>query len=64
MEDSKSGIYEMQLSDLMRAIEERYAEIDPSESSFEDGRKEAYEEIIDMVKTRYKMIYELLEEED
>lgn len=62
MEDNKAGIYEMQLIDFMQALKERYDEIDPSESSFEDGRKEAYEEIIDMIKTRYSMIAEILTE--
>lgn len=63
MEDNKAGIYEMQLIDFMHTLQERYNEIDPSESSFEDGRKEAYEEIIDMIKTRYSMISDILSED-
>lgn len=61
--DDKAGIYEMQLIDFMQALQERYDEIGPSESSFEDGRKEAYEEIIDMIKTRYSMISDILLED-
>lgn len=63
MEDNKAGIYEMQLIDFMQALQARYDEIDPSESSFEDGRKEAYEEVMDMIKTRYSMIADILSED-
>lgn len=63
MEDNKAGIYEMQLIDFMHTLQERYDEIDSAESPFEDGRKEAYEEIIDMIKTRYSMISDVLTED-
>ena len=60
MEEDKSGVYEMQIIDMLQAIQERYNESDPKESAFENGRHEAFEEVIDIIKTRYSILWDVL----
>lgn len=64
MENDKISVWETQIIDMMQTIKDRYDEIDPSESDFESGRQEAYQEMLEIIKTRYKMIYDVLESDD
>jgi hypothetical protein len=56
--------YETHIEDLLHAILERKIELDSAEAldTFQQGRQLAYEEVIDMIKTRHAMILELLED--
>ena len=57
--------YELQIEDFLDAVEERLREFnkDPHKmSDFEKGRQEAYWEVQDMIKTRWSMIHDVLEE--
>lgn len=64
MENDKIAVWETQIIDMMQTIKERYDEIDPNESDFEGGRQEAYQEMLEIIKTRYKMIYDVLVSDD
>jgi|GEM_PF-5992229 len=64
MEEDKSGVYEMQIIDMLQAIQERYNESKPNESEFENGRHEAFEEVIDIIKTRYSILWDILDDND
>lgn len=54
--------YELHIEDMLRAIQERIDEFDrPNRlSEFEQGRQTAYIEMMDIIKTRHKMILEVL----
>ena len=56
--------YELQIEDLLNAIKARIAEFpqDGTLDEFEDGRKCAYYEIMDMIENRYRMIHEVIAE--
>jgi len=56
--------YELQIEDLLNSIKARISEFDSGETldEFEDGRKFAYCEIMDMIENRYQMIHEVIEE--
>ena len=64
MEEDKGGVYEMQIIDMLQAIQERYNESNPNESEFENGRHEAFEEVIDIIKTRYSILWDILDDND
>lgn len=64
MEEDKSGVYEMQIIDMLQAIQERYNESNLNESEFENGRHEAFEEVIDIIKTRYSILWDILDDND
>lgn len=57
--------YELQIEDMLRALQGRLDEFDKAENmdNFEKGRQLAYTEMMDIIKTRHKMILEVLEEE-
>lgn len=57
--------YELQIEDMLRALQDRLDEFDKAENmdNFEKGRQLAYTEMMDIIKTRHKMILEVLEEE-
>ena len=57
--------YEIQIRDMLNTLRERYDELaDCNElSDFEAGRKLAYFEIMDIIRTRHTFIVELIEDE-
>lgn len=54
--------YELHIEDMLKVIQERIDEFDSpnSLSEFEQGRQTAYLEMMDIIKTRHKMILEVL----
>lgn len=55
--------YELQIEDMLHAIQERIGELDGKKlSEFEEGRFLAFTEMMDIIKTRHKMIHEVIEE--
>ena len=63
MSDNERVIqYEMHIEDLIRSIQERIDDFGNSNdiSEFEQGRQTAYWEVMDMIKTRHKIIIDVL----
>lgn len=60
MDNSKTAVWETQIIDMLQTIQKRYDEIDPNESEFESGRQEAYQEVLEIIKTRYEMLLEVV----
>ena len=60
MEENKIAVWETKIIDMLQVLQQRYDEINPSASEFESGRHEAYQEMLEIIKTRYEMIYEVL----
>lgn len=58
--------YELHIEDMLKAIQERLDEFDgPMKlSEFEQGRQLAYIEMMDIIKTRHKMIIDVLNMND
>lgn len=56
--------YELQIIDMLQAIQERLDEFHASDklTEFDQGRQAAYFELVDIIKTRHKMILEVLDE--
>ena len=57
--------YELHIEDMLRVFNERFKELDENYNSlteYESGRWTAYREILDIIKTRYKMIWEMFED--
>jgi hypothetical protein len=55
--------YELQIEDMLHAIQERISELDGEKlDEFQEGRLLAYTEIMDIIKTRHKMIHKVIEE--
>ena len=57
--------YELQIEDMLHALQERLEEFGEVEklTEFDQGRQEAYLEMMDIIKTRHKMILDVLAEE-
>jgi hypothetical protein len=57
--------YELQIEDMLHALQERLDEFGDSKklTEFEQGRQTAYLEMMDIIKTRHKMILDVLSEE-
>ena len=57
--------YELQIEDMLHVLQERMDEFGDSKklTEFEQGRQTAYLEMWDIIKTRYKMILDVLSEE-
>lgn len=57
--------YEMQIEDMLHALQERLDEFKDGEklTEFEQGRQTAYLEMMDIIKTRHKMILDVLSDE-
>ena len=65
MTDSERvNAYELQIEDFLRELQKRLEEFDEENklSSFEQGRQLAYFEVQDMLKTRYGLLREILED--
>ena len=65
MSDKEKVIeYELQIEDMLRTMQKRIAELESDKrNEFEDGRYLAYTEMMDIIKTRHKMIMEVISED-
>ena len=55
--------YELQIEDMLHALQERIGELDGKKlGEFEEGRLLAFVEMMDIIKTRHKMILAVIEE--
>lgn len=65
MSDKEKVIeYELQIEDMIRTIQQRLTELESNKrNEFEDGRYLAYTEMMDIIKTRHKMIMDVISEE-
>ena len=62
--NEKTIAYEMHIEDMLHAIQERMDELKDNElDDFEKGRQLAYTEMMEIIKTRHKIILEVLEED-
>ena len=63
-DQEKLQVYELHIEDMMNALNDRLAELNGAKdlSEFEQGRQCAYEEMMDIIKTRHKIIMEVLED--
>lgn len=56
--------YELQIEDMLHTLQERLDEFEGKKlDGFEQGRKLAYTEMMDIIKTRHQMIVDVLNEE-
>lgn len=64
-EKEKMVQYELQIEDMLHVLQERLDEFGDSKdlTEFEQGRQTAYLEMMDIIKTRHKMILDFLSEE-
>lgn len=65
MSDNEKIIeYELQIEDMLHTIQTRLEELRNSDrNDFEDGRYLAYTEMLDIIKTRHKMIMDVINED-
>ena len=66
MSDNEKVVeYELQIEDMLHSLQERIDELGDSKklTEFEQGRQAAYLEMMDIIKTRHKMILDVLSEE-
>lgn len=65
MDNQKIATYEVFIQDMLNVFKERYTELSQNKKldEFQEGRKLAYWEILDIIKTRKDLISEMLEEE-
>ena len=65
MHDNEKVIeYELQIEDMLHTIQKRMTELENNNrNEFEDGRYLAYTEMMDIIKTRYKMIMDVINED-
>lgn len=63
--DDRIAVYETFIRDMLNVFSERYDEVHKQEnkSEFEQGREQAYWEVLDIINTRKEMISEILTEE-
>lgn len=60
-EDNKIAVYETFVEDMIRTIEERMHELEGEQQDlFEAGRQMAYFEMMDIIRTRHRLIYDVL----
>ena len=63
MDDREKVIeYELQIEDMLCTIQDRLDEFEPGGllTEFEQGRQTAYLEMMDIIRTRYQMVLEVL----
>ena len=65
MSDKEKVIeYELQIEDMLRTMQKRIKELESDKrNEFEDGRYLAYTEMMDIIKTRHKMIMDVISED-
>lgn len=54
--------YETQIEDMMNVLTQRLSEFEGELDEFEQGRQLAYTEILDIIKTRHKIIMDVIKE--
>ncbi len=67
MEDREKVVtYELHIEDMLHVLKERLAELDESTSldEFQQGRQLAYQEMLDIIKTRHQIIWEMFEDNE
>lgn len=57
--------YELQIEDMLHTLQARVAEFEGEKelSDFEQGRQLAYNEMMDIIQSRHKMILEVIKED-
>jgi len=57
--------YELQIESMLKALIERLSEFDTTSqlTDFEQGRQLAYQEMFEIIQTRYQMIFDILSQE-
>lgn len=66
MDDNERALaYELHISDMLMTLNERLNELESEEnlSDFDKGRKLAYEEILDIIKTRHEILLETISDD-
>lgn len=65
-DSEKVVTYELHIEDMLHVLKERLAELNASAEldEFQQGRQLAYVEMLDIIKTRHQMIWEMFEDED
>lgn len=67
MEDREKIItYELHIEDMLHVLKERLEELNANAEldEFQQGRKLAYIEMLDIIKTRHQMIWEMFEDHE
>ena len=56
--------YELHIEDMLRVLKERLSELNNSTDldEFQQGRQLAYEEMLDIIRTRHQMLWEMFED--
>ena len=56
--------YELHIEDMLRVLKERLSELNESTDldEFQQGRQLAYEEMLDIIRTRHQLIWEMFED--
>lgn len=56
--------YELYIEDMLHVFKERLSELNESTDldEFQQGRQLAYEEMLDIIRTRHQMIWEMFED--
>lgn len=56
--------YELHIEDMLHVLKERLSELNESTDldEFQQGRQLAYEEMLDIIRTRHKIIWEMFED--
>ena len=54
--------YEMQIEDMLNVLKQRLSEFNGELDEFAQGKQLAYTEIMDIIKTRHKMILDVISE--
>lgn len=64
-DSGKVVTYELHIEDMLYVLKERLAELNASAelNEFQQGRQLAYIEMLDIIRTRYRMIWEMFEED-
>lgn len=64
MGDNKSAVYETQIEDMLKAIQERLDELSGKTlDDFDQGRQLAFTEVFEIIKTRHQIIIDVLKED-
>ena len=65
-DSEKAVTYELHIEDMLHALKERLAELNASMEldEFQQGRQLAYMEMLDIIKTRHQMIWEMFEDDE
>lgn len=62
--DNKSAVYETEIEDMLKAIQERLDELSGKKlDDFDQGRQLAFIEMLEIIKTRHQVIMDVLKED-